>query len=316
MTNDASFPPPAQPLPPPTLPDRSRPRSNRLPLIVGAAVAIVALSVGAIVLIGGSGGGGDGCLVDLGERLPDGAYLEGADLDRARQAGYDDDGDLQQLFDAQMRTGALPDPVTRQALTQFRPIDAEATGFVPGDVSCWVGTVDDALLEGDFDPAAIETSEWGGDGNLAAAGGVVAVAPGGEAEQLFEDGDGDGDPSAAHDAVAALDDADVYSFSGFAIDSGDDEPRWAGLSILDGEDGREIVAVWVYVDDDAAEADFDALRGRVDEGDLDEVMRVDADEFERQGNVTVLQGRLQGDANRWTAPIQLFDPAFRPREGG
>lgn len=278
-------------------------------VVVALAASLSALG---LVLMGRAHDERAGCYVALGERLEADAILQGGDLVRARQAGYDDDGDLEALSDAQRRTGTLPDPVTWEALQRYER-EAGQNGFAPADVTCWVGTSQTALLQGTFDDASVAGSERGRAGDLAARDATLAFDRGGDAEAVLAvRADDPGPDPAARSALAVLEDEGVYSF--FLTGLGD--TRWVGLGIADGERGRDVVVVWAYADADAAAADLGAVADRLDDGNLDRVVRIGPDDLEQLGQVIVARGRLVGDADRWTMPLQLFDPGLVGDIGG
>lgn len=289
-------------------PGRSR-RTLTLVVVVGLVASLLVLSLVAMAMAHDER---VGCYVALGERLEGDAILQGGDLVRARQAGYDDDGDLESLSDAQRRTGTSPDPLTWEALQRYE-VAADRNGFAPADVSCWVGTSQAALLQGTFDDAAVAGSERGGAGDLVSADDTLAFDRGGNAEAVLAARADDREPDpAALAALAVLDEEAAYSF----FLTGLDDARWVGLGIADAERGRDMVVVWAYADPDAAEADLDAVADRLDDGDLDRVVRIGPDDLEQLDEVIVARGRLVVEAARWTTPLQLFDPALVGDIGG
>lgn len=215
-------------------------------------------------------------------------------------------------MDAHRRTGTAPDPVTWEALQRYE-LDADQNGFAPADVECWVGTSQAALLQGTFDEASVAGSERGGAGDLVAGDATLAFDRDGNAEAVLaaRADDRDGDP-AARAALGVLEDEAAYS----VLLTGLDDARWVGLGIAESETGRDIVVVWAYADVDAAEADLDAVADRLDDGNLDRVVRIDPDDLEQLDAVIVARGPLVGEADRWTMPLQLFDPALVGDIGG
>jgi hypothetical protein len=66
-----------------------------------------------------------------GRLAPNVRSVQGSDLDRARDAGYDDSGSLEETLDSLHAIGVSADPVTREALGETSCRRGEA-GFSVG----------------------------------------------------------------------------------------------------------------------------------------------------------------------------------------
>lgn len=232
---------------------------------LGVAAAVVVLLLALVVTRCGGGGSSDAgsCLTDLSAALPEESrFAYGSDLVQARNEGYVDDGELEELGTSQVETGAIPDPLTQQ----FRfgqLVSAEAftakTGVEPGQVRCSLSDVERSVMSGSFDVAEVSGSSVADEGRLAAAEDRLGLTSGdADPEKLLTDRDGGGLGS-NEDYVRVLEslrEGDAYSV---VVQVGnpraEKRARAAGVGVGSGEgDGRTLVLAWAYADDEAAKA--------------------------------------------------------------
>ena len=144
---------------------------------VGAAVAVVVAAAAVVANRGDDDGDGGGCLSGLAGNVPvDPDVISGSDLDRARAAGLDVDGSLEDAGQAVLDTGVQLDPLTQRRF-QFLEESTEGTGYAVADVRCWVGEgSQEFVAEGSFEREAVTTSAAGG-GATVVRGDVLALAP-------------------------------------------------------------------------------------------------------------------------------------------
>ena len=235
-----------------------------------AAIAAVVLLVVVVVVVASRGGGGSSdagsCLQDLSAHLPASTRLvDGTDLVAARQAGYDDGSSLEDLGDSQRESGALPDALTEQYRYQqlFGLDDFTArTGVEPKDVECSLGSAEETVLSGSFDPAEVNGSAAAADGRLRANEDRLALVRGdGAADTMLEplDGGGLAENQAAMAVLESLRQQGSYSV---LVQVGGPratrQARAAGFGVArpdeGGGDEKALVVAWSFADDDAAAA--------------------------------------------------------------
>jgi len=277
---------------------------------VGAGAAVVVVAAAAFVVTqgggGGGDGGGDGCLSGLAGNVPvDAGVLSGSDLDRARDAGLDIDGSAEDAGKAVFDTGVQLDPLSQRRIQVFDS-STESTGYAVGDVECWVGEgAQEFVAHGSFDAEAITTSDAGG-GVTVVRGDVLALDTDDPPTALF-DAPSDGTPRA--ELVEAFDRHGAVTFAGIGVDDGDDAP-WAGIGLAKG-DVWELLVVWAFPSDDAAEASVGRVLNAVHEGQVPAMVSGDVDdELRRDGAALWLRVPLKDDISRWNTPLQMFDPMF------
>ena len=201
------------------------------------------------------------CLSDLLPNLPASIdSVAGIDYVAARHQGYADDGSLEDIGASISETGVVPDPVTVayriKPLADDERFEAQ-TGVAPHDIECAIGTEQAAVLSGSFTPSRVKGSDAGAAGRLAATDEVLAFTSGKPpAADLLEPATEDG--LAGHEEVVevleTLRDHDAYSL---LVQRGDGterngRARAAGIGAAGSGDDRNVVVVWSFVDEDAA----------------------------------------------------------------
>lgn len=276
---------------------------------VGAAVAVVAAAAFVVTQGGGGGGDGGGCLSGLAGNVPvDAGLVAGSDLDRARDAGLDIDGSVEDAGKAVLDTGVQLDPLSQRRI-QFFESSTEGTGYAVGDIECWVGEgAQEFVARGSFDAEAITTSEAGG-GVTVVRGDVLALDTDDPPAPLF-DAPSEGTPRA--ELVEAFDRHGAVTFAGISVDDGgdgDDAP-WAGVGLAKG-DVWELLVVWAFPSDQAADASVGRVLNAVHEGQVPAMVSGDVDdELRRDGAALWLRVPLKEDISRWNSPLQMLDPMF------
>jgi len=207
----------------------------------------------------------------MGHLPADSRVAYGTDLIQARDAGYTDDGALEELGDSQAATGAIPDALTAQfRYAQLLSADrfTAKTGVKPDQIDCSLSNVGSSVLSGSFDVAEVEGSSVADSGNLAATDEVVALTQGNhDPKALLEVRKNEG-LAGNDDAKAVLEslrDAKSYSV---LIDVGNPKAekraRAAGLGVAEGKDqDRALVVAWQFADGDAAKAGRSAMVDRI-----------------------------------------------------
>lgn len=278
--------------------------------VPAAAAGVVLLLVLVLVVFRGGGGRSDAgaCLTDLSEHLPESSSVAfGSDLVQARDAGYDDGGELEDLGSTQRETGTLPDPLTQQ-LRFGRLVSVEdftaRTGVEPGQVDCALSDGARSVLSGSFDEAEVNGSTVADDGDLAATEDRLGYATGdGDPERLLEPRDGGG--LGSNDDVAAvitsLRDADSYSLLvQVGNPNAEVRARAAGLGVADADgDDRALLVAWSFADDDAATAGRPEVVERVNDA-LRGVTSISADDLQVDGSLVTatITTREAPDLNR------------------
>lgn len=231
---------------------------------VPVGIGVVSLLMILVVVRACSGGGSrsdaGSCLTDLADHLPATATaVYGTDFVQASKAGWPTDGSLEEIGVALEETGVIPDPVTveyrisRLATTeQF----AARTGMAPGDVECALGEPGRAVLSGSFDPPAVNGSQAGSDGNLAATDDLLAMDTGqDDPEALLEEAEAPlSDVEPVMDVVESLRDAGAYSVILQQGDGEDGRALAAGVGAGGDGDQRTVLLAWSFDDEDAAKA--------------------------------------------------------------
>jgi hypothetical protein len=274
--------------------------------VLGAAALAVAMVAG-VVLVSRSGGDDPACLSSLARRVPaDVVTLAGTDLARARGAGLDDGGSIEDLFASREATNIPLDPLTEQRVASLDE-SSEATGYEPGDVRCWVGELERFVARGTFDPDQVAASRAGTSGQTRVDGDLLAHVPEGDPEYLFE---ATRSPAPLVALVEALDRHGAVSFSAMTA-SGDPSDPWAAVGLARGSDW-DLIAAWGFANVGEAEAGearvVEALR---DTSNLAGIVDGDPSEMvERDGAALWLRAPFAGDPTNWTEPLDTFDAMF------
>lgn len=211
---------------------------------------------------GGSSDAGP-CLTELSAALPENADLVyGTDLVQARNAGYTDDGALEELGTTQDETGAIPDPLSQQF--RFNELlSAEAftarTGVEAGQIRCSLSETDRSVMSGSFDVPEVSGSSVADGGTLAASEDRLAFTSGdADPDRLLTDLDGGGLGS-NDDFVRSLESLRDDGAHSVVVQVGNPRAevraRAAGIGVGTGEgDARSLLVAWVFADEDAATA--------------------------------------------------------------
>lgn len=276
---------------------------NKRFVMVGVGVAVV---VAAVVVTRGGGGDG-GCLSGLADHVPEDLDLvAGSDLGRARDAGLDF-GSTEEAVDATRATDVLLDSMSQQRLQSLGEAST-STGYEIDDVDCWVGYPAGGafVAEGSFDRDAVTSSELGRE-NAAVGNDLLTYDPDGDPGRMAAE-------EGAHPLVAlvaSFDERDAISFVGQAVGP-EDEPVAIGLGLADGAgDAWDLLVVWRFADDDAAENGVGRALDAVNEGDVAAMIEGDPEErLHRDGSTVWLRAPLADEANRWIRPMTVFDPVF------
>lgn len=283
------------------------PRPRWRAWLYAGAAAVLVLAVGGAWIVardegGGAGGaGGAACLAGLVGHLPaDVAVVHGADLTRAREAGYDD-GDTDAMVEGSIELGAGPDPVTLRVFQESAGRDE--LPYAPGDVDCWVAEHLAMAARGSFDPDAVESSD------------LVEMRVDGDVLTSGLDPEG-GDPSPT--LAAAVDVLEREDAVLFAVGMSDDDPAglWSGLGLAAG-DRWDLVAVWSFPDAAAAGDGEVAVRDALASGSgIPDLVAGDAaGALERDGAILTLRAPLAADTSDWRLPFVRFDAALFPAFG-
>lgn len=244
------------------------------PWAIPAAGGFVVLLLLLIVVKSCSGGSSrsdaGACLTELSSRMPAGATaVYGTDFVQASKAGWDLDGSLEEIGAARAETGVIPDPVTRQ----FRinplatPEQFEArTGMAPGDVECSLSDGTRSVLSGSFDPPAVNGSQSGADGDLAANEELLAMDIGrGDPKVLLEEADDDGlaGADAFVEVLESLRDEGAYTVIVQRGDGEDGRPLAAGVGAGGSDDDRAVLIAWSFDSEDDAKTGRPEIVNRV-----------------------------------------------------
>ena len=79
----------------------------------------------------------------------------------ARDAGYDDAGDCEQLVNSIRDTDTLLDPAMSRVVNTTFSLDVDRIGYEPRDVDCWAASFDATLLRGQFDAERVAATAGG-----------------------------------------------------------------------------------------------------------------------------------------------------------
>lgn len=273
---------------------------------MSVAALLVVAGVGIFVLSRDGGGDASGCLGRLAAHLPaDAQTVNGSDLVRAREAGFEDSGSSEDLSQSAQATGVMSDPLTlRQIMTMQEPTGSAPYG--PDAVDCWLGDMEQAFVaRGRFDPGQVGQSEPAAGGSLQLNGSVLAHSPAGEPGDLLRTRE---QPTTLLGLVDALDRQDVISFSATA--NGDDPSgSWTAVGMTR-TDRWELLVVWSLPDADAARSAEADVTTVLDEnsrlGDL--VEGEPAEHLRRDGSALWLRAPLSGEPASWQTPHRIFDP--------
>ena len=287
----------------------------------GAAVALAAVIV--VTRVDGDGSEA-GCLPDLvGHLPPDVGVVSGTDLDRARDAGLEVDGTIEQVGKVEMDTALRLDPLTEQRV-QFLDDGTDGTGFGVDDLQCGLGERGRTFVgRGSFDGDAVAGGTAGGDGRaeVADGGDLIAYDADGDPGSLLDpsssssaSGSASADEAAGAQqvltaAVQELDRHDVVTFDVLATGDGADA-TWVGMGLARG-DGWDLLGVWSFTEAGQAAAERDDVVEAIAEGQVGEMIDGDPNAVVRQdGTVLWMRAPLTGEAADWTRPVAMFDPAL------
>lgn len=282
-------------------PSRRAPGRCRAAGLVGAA----ALALAVAACGGDSGDEAGGCLSGLAEHLTDDpSYVGGSDLSRARDAGFDDSGDSEALYESVLATGVSPDPLVQRSLALLTPLDE--LPYAPSDVECWAGTQYSFVARGSFD--ADEVAASAGPEGPEVADDLLAWSDDTDPASLLE-------PSEPRDdieiALGVLDDEEV---AGLALSRGYVDGPLAAIGVAH-TDAWDVVGVWTFADDDAAVEGAERVAAILSSGEssLPDLVTGDpAAGLETDGRTVTLRAPLadQSDVAAVSALVQRFDPVL------
>jgi hypothetical protein len=282
--------------------------------VLGGVGVVLVAAVG-VWLVAGDGGpdGRPGeCragLAGLADHLPSvPGRIDGADLAGARESGLDDET-LEELRD--------------QDVPVFDPLNDTSEGEAPfrrTAVGCWLGSVngdgDRFVASGAFDDLQGE-SDSGSEGSIAVDGDLLAYERGGDPAELLATRE----PSEAlRHLVEAFDRHGAICFVGNEAitvpplgserEAAGPEP-WGGLALARRRDW-ELLAVWAFVDGEAAEAAAEPFVRRMlqEASNMGDVIDADpAGQLARDGPSLWFRAPFTpADLSLWSA--QEHDPIF------
>jgi hypothetical protein len=284
----------------------------------GAAVAAVA----AVVVVTSDGdGSGSGCLSSLVAHVPPGAgALSGTDVDRARDAGLELDGAVEDIGTAAFETSLRLDPLTERRV-QIMDDGTGDVGYGLDDLRCWLGAQGAGFAgRGSFDADTVAGTPAGQDGQARVGDDLVAYDPDGDPAALLDAPEPD-EGSVLAAAVDVLDRHDIVTFDLISAGDADDGP-WVGLGLAaasggggggdDDEDGVwDLVGVWAFADPELAASEAGDVTDALAEGEVGGMVDGDpADLVHRDGPTLWMRAPLVADTADWTRPIVLFDPVL------
>lgn len=241
-----------------------------IPAGIGFVVVVLLLIVLKSCSGGGSRSDAGSCLTELSAHLPATATsAHGTDFVQASRAGWDLDGSLEDIGEAMEATGVIPDPVTAEYRISrlASPEQFEArTGMAPGDVECSLSDGTRSVLSGRFDPPAVNGSQAGSDGDLAAVDDLLTMDPGrGDPKALLEVADDDGlaGDDAFVEVLEALREQGAYSVIVQRGDGEDGRALAAGVGAGGTDDDRTVLLAWSFDSDDDAKAGRPEIVNRV-----------------------------------------------------
>lgn len=295
---------------------------GRLLALATTALGVIAAGGLGMYLLRGTGGSSDACIAEAIAHVPEAesegltSYLWGAHLDRARAGGFDDSGSLDDVDESRLETGAIPDNLTFMALdpaTGHRA-PSEIAGYDTSQMTCWAGTVDltrNFAAVGAFDEDQVAGSELGADSEVATTGDLLTYDEDGDAEALLEpQRDLEGDLSIL---VEALDDHEAAGFYLLDLD-GSDEPA-PPVAVAHAHDGGwDLLLLWLFPDDNTAEAGLDAVTAMLDDdrGRVPVTVEADpVDHLELDGRVVTLRAPLSRERS-WMDPAATLSPVLDP----
>lgn len=232
------------------------------------------------------------------DRLPeDVTAVDGADLDGARAAGYDDSDD-EALRQSAFELGAGPDRITSHVLVERRGDDE--LPYAPADVDCWVTDLQGVAARGSFDEDAVEASD------------VAEMTVDGDV--LTSDLDGatsDAAPAVLEHVVDVLEQQDAVLIRLAALTDDGRSGAWSGVALAPG-DPWDLIVVWARADADAASEAEARVRDVLDSDSIiPDLIEGDAgDALERDGAVLMLRAPLAGGPADWTTPMTVLDEAL------
>ena len=232
------------------------------------------------------------------DRLPDDVTaVDGADLDGARAAGYDDSDD-EALRQSAFELGAGPDRITSQVLVYG--MGGEDLPYAPADVDCWVADLQGVAARGSFDENAVEASDVA---DMTVDGDVLTSALDGATT--------DDNPAVLGDAVDVLERQDAVLIRLAALTDDGRSGAWSGVALAPG-DPWDLIVVWAHPDAEAASEAEARVRDALDtDSGIPDLIEGDAgDALERDGAVLVLRAPLAGEPADWTRPMTVLDAAL------
>ena len=274
------------------------PSARRRTALIRAGVAAVVIVVAGAWAVARASGGGEGCMSGLLDRLPeDVTAVDGADLDGARAAGYDDSDD-EALRQSAFELGAGPDRITSHVLVERRGDDE--LPYAPADVDCWVTDLQGVAARGSFDEDAVEASD------------VAEMTVDGDV--LTSDLDGatsDAAPAVLEHVVDVLEQQDAVLIRLAALTDDGRSGAWSGVALAPG-DPWDLIVVWARADADAASEAEARVRDVLDSDSIiPDLIEGDAgDALERDGAVLMLRAPLAGGPADWTTPMTVLDEAL------
>jgi len=273
------------------------PARRRTGLICAGVAAVVIVVAGAWAVARDSGSGG-GCMSGLLDQLPEEVTaVDGADLDGARAAGYDDSDD-EALRQSAFELGAGPDRITSHVLLERR--SGQELPYAPADVDCWVADLQGVAARGSFDEDAVEASEVA---DMTVDGDVLTSELDGETT--------DDAPAVLGQAVDVLERQDAVLIRLVALTDNGRSGAWSGVALAPG-DPWDLIVVWAHADAEAATEAEARVRDALDsDSGIPELIEGDAgDLLERDGAVLVLRAPLAGEPADWTRPMTVLDEAL------
>lgn len=276
-------------------------------LVIGGAVAVVVVAVGAVAIRAVAGGEAVGdCLPSLGVPEQVDSLLRGADLERARALVDEPPGpELEDAQDFERETGFMIDPLSDRVRYDFHEDPPGDLFYGWTDVECWVGEFSHFVARGSFDEARLAESP--------------ALA-----EEVALDGDvmtyteppRDG-PTPDRPEVPPVDELlevlyrnDVVGFGAWADarEKGRDAV-WFASGTAQGE-GPEMLLVWAFPSEDGAVAgEPEARRVLGGESAVGDFIEGDpAELLQRDGSTLMLRAPLRADGPAAPRPTDGPDP--------
>ncbi|MCU1455532.1 MAG: hypothetical protein JWN46_3678, partial [Acidimicrobiales bacterium] len=284
--------------------------ARRRRVVAFGAGAVVVLIVIVVITTSGGGGGGFGrCFDDLAHQVPAGdpagLRVVASDLRQARSEGYVDGGTLEELGSSRLATGTYPGDLARRL--RFEQLYDTATftsrtGVAPSDIACSLTTRTNEVSSGSFNPNAVRASSLAGRGQLAATGDRLGFGNQPAALLTRVDRGSLADDERFRDVAGALRSRGAYSIVVERAPRADQAPNAAGAGITKAiGDQRQVMLVWRFGDDKAAEAGRRAMAdhlGSVYQG----VLAISPDALTTHGRLLLGLFPIK-EPERWYAPL-------------